>query len=270
MPPGMVNPRASKLAVLEPTERQGQGGSGAPSLPAVSLALGPRGSRPRPPQTHVPTVMGLGHQQHPADEVRRGHALGAPALSGDRGGVRAHILDTLQSPHLQLTPPGGGPAAGWPSAALCTHKAAPRCARPRPKTGTRSVGKAAELLSTEGNDRMEEKRCEAPGVQCWVGGPGPGRQQLWSPLPPLPGARQAALAQAGAASHHSFLSYIDPLPGHPPPPFLRLTSHPRPVTTARDGAGPGHAKPRRAAPPPRSGPGLEASLCPFSSQAVRA
>lgn len=117
------------------------------------------------------------------------------------------------------------------------------------------MGKAAELLSTEGNDRIEEKRCEAPGVQCWVGGPDPGRQQLWSPLPPLPplpGERQAALAQAGAASHHGFLSYTDLLPGHHPPAPV-LTAHQPPAAchyhTGRRGSR-SHQAPPRGTPAP--------------------
>lgn len=128
-------PGPPRLTVLEPTQGSGHGRLGAPSLPAVSSAPGRRGCHPGPPQTHLTAVMRLGHQQHTADEVCGGHTLGAPALSGDRGGVRARVLDTVERPHLWLTP-------------------APRRAACRPESG-----KAAVLLSTEGNDRIEEKRC---------------------------------------------------------------------------------------------------------------
>lgn len=47
---------------------------------------------PSQSHTHLTAVMGLGYQQHAANEVCGGHPLGALAFSGDRGGVGALIL----------------------------------------------------------------------------------------------------------------------------------------------------------------------------------
>ena len=85
-PPDATNPRTPKLAVLVPTEGQGWGRRSLPPSPETS------GIPLWPPKTHLAAVMGLGHEQHAANEVCGGHPLGALAFSGKRGGVGALIL----------------------------------------------------------------------------------------------------------------------------------------------------------------------------------
>lgn len=74
-------PHAAKPRTLVPMK----GPSGTCPLPPHQCPRcgDPRCSAPNP-ITHLAAVMSLGHQQHAADEVCGGHALGAFALSGDR------------------------------------------------------------------------------------------------------------------------------------------------------------------------------------------
>lgn len=118
------------------TEGAKAGRVGALTFPPNSvLRLGPQ--RPCPcPVTHLATVMGFGHQQHAADKVRGGHALGAFALSGDRGGDWCDQSS-------QLTPCKGNPGPG-----CAVHRpASPHCSRLRRKPGPGGWGRHRPLIN---------------------------------------------------------------------------------------------------------------------------
>lgn len=106
---------------------------------------------PSQSHTHLAAVMGLGHQQHAANEVCGGHPLGALAFSGDRGGagalIRRHmykgcLLRAPKLPHPRVRATllvAESTMVQSLAALLCTDHALPRYSWLGQKTKTQGV-----------------------------------------------------------------------------------------------------------------------------------
>lgn len=146
-----------------PAQRGRAGRVGALAFPPSSV-LGLRTSEILPLSlvTHLAAVMGLGHQQHAANEVRGGHTLGAFALSGDRGGDR-------WDGSSQFTPPKGNPAPG-----CAVHRpVSPHCSRLRQKPGPGGWGRPTTFY------QLKEMMGRGKASRAVLG-----RQRLWPPFCP--------------------------------------------------------------------------------------